>query len=520
MATYLMGIDAGTTGCKTCIFDLDGNMIGTDYREYPCYYPKPGWVEQIPEDMTPSLFESVRAAIRDAGVPAEDIKALAISTQGSVFGALDADDKLIRPFMGWQDARGVGYMERILNGEFIDPARYYEISGYPIATVPCITKYMWFKDNESDNFAKTARISHHQDFFLKEFGAEDWFVNDTATASRTGIFDIDKGEWSAEIVDAIGLDIDKLPRIVKAGEVVGRIPHDVAIQTDLAEGTLLCVGAMDQNCSTMGGGLVEEGAAIAVIGTYGAMYVVSEESRRDPNRTLIFKNNSGPENFTVEAASIASASCYRWFRDTICPLEVAMAKEFGALGNAYHLINRQIESVPAGSNGLLFLPYLQGASSGPRADPYARGGFLGITLGTTKAEMARAVMEGITLEMRDNVESIRKMGIPVEGIRVVGGATNSSTWNQMQADMYKVPVSVLEVSETGCLGAALYAGIGLGAYSSLNEAVDRAVRIKAVFEPNPDNYAAYDEAYERFVSGYESLAGGGFFRLLDRQQNK
>lgn len=520
MGTYLMGIDAGTTGCKTCIFDLDGNLIGTDYREYPCYYPKPGWVEQIPEDMTPALFESCRAAIRDAGIPAEEIKALAISTQGSVFGALDDDGQLIRPFMGWQDVRGVGYMEKILQGEYIDPVRYYEISGYPISTTPCITKYMWFKDNEQENFAKTKRISHHQDFFLKEFGAEDFFVNDTATAARTGIFDIDKGEWSQEIIDAIGLDINQLPRIVKAGEVVGKISRDISLQTDLAEGTLLCVGAMDQNCSTMGGGLVREGSAIGVIGTYGAVYVVAEESKRDPNRTLIFKNNSGPENFTVEAASIASASCYRWFRDSICSLEVAMAKEFGELGNAYHLINREIDSVAPGANGIVFLPYLQGAGSGPRADPYARGCFLGITLGTTKAEMARAVMEGITLEMRDNIESIRKMGIVVDAIRVVGGATNSNVWNQMQADMYKVPISVLEVSETGCLGAALYAGIGLGVYASLDEAVEKAVRIKAVFEPNPDNFDAYDQAYERFVVGYESLDQGGFFRFIDKQRNQ
>lgn len=293
--------------------------------------------------------------------------------------------------------------------------------------------------------------------------------------------------------------------------------HDAAVQTGLAEGTLLCVGAMDQNCSTMGGGLVREGTAIAVIGTYGATYVVTEESSRDPNGTLIFKNNSGPENYTVEAASIASASCYRWFRDTICSLEMAMAKEFGALGNAYRLINKFIESVPPGSNGLLFLPYLQGAASGPRADPYARGCFLGITLGSSKAEMARAVLEGITLEMRDNIESIRKVGIAVSDVRAVGGATNSAVWNQMQADMYKVPVSVLEVAETGCLGAAMYAGIGLGVYSSLDDAVARAVRIKAVYEPIPENYAAYDAAYARFVAGYESLAGGGFFRTLHEQ---
>ena len=514
MGTYLIGIDAGTTGCKTCVFDLDGNLIGSDYREYPCQYPHPGWVEQLPEDMTPALFESCRAAIRNAGVDPKEIKALALSTQGSVFGRLDKNEELIRPFIGWQDARGVEYVEKFRAGEYIDLDRYYQINGYPISTVPCITKYMWVKDNEPETWAKTQKISHHQDFFLKEFGAEDWFVNDTATASRTGIFDIEGGDWSQEILDAIGMGDAVLPRIVPAGTVVGKIPYEVALQTDLAEGTLLCVGAMDQNCSTMGGGLVRGGSAVSVIGTYGAVYVASDEDVRDPAGVLIVKNNSGPENYTVEAASIASASCYRWFRDTLGPLEVAMAKEFGELGNAYHLLNRQIDAVAPGANGITFLPYLQGAASGPRADPYARGCFLGLSHGTTKAEMARAVMEGITLEMRDNFEAIRNMGIVVDEIRAVGGATNSAVWSQMQADMYKVPVSVLEVPETGCLGAALYAGVGLGAYKDLEEAVDRAVRVKARYEPNPENFDCYDKAYARFVSGYTSLAEGGFFRHI------
>lgn len=514
MTTYLLGIDAGTTGCKTSVFDLEGNMVGSAYREYPCYYPNPGWVEQLPEDMTPAIFETVRAAIRDANVDPADVKSMAMSTQGSVFGPLDADEDLIRPFIGWQDTRGVDYVEQIRQGKFIDPDRYYEISGYPIATVPCLTKYMWFKDEEPDNWAKTVKLSHHQDYFLRAFGADDWFVNDTATASRTGIFDVETSQWSTEILEAAGLTGAELPRIVQAGTVVGKINRDISLQTGLAEGTLICVGAMDQNCSTIGGGLVHDGTAVSNIGTYGAIFVATEASVRDPNGTIIIKNNSGPENYTAEAASIASASSYRWFRDTLGSLEKAMAAEFGIDGNPYRLLNKQIESVGPGANGITFLPYLQGAGSGPRADSFARGAFLGISLGTTKAEMARAVMEGVTLEMRDNLESIRNMGVEVEEIRAAGGATQSSVWNQMQADMYQVPVAVLEVSETGCLGAALYAGIGLGAYEDADDAVNRTVRIKDVFEPNPDNREAYDKAYARFVKGYESLSEGGYFRFI------
>lgn len=512
MGKYLLGIDAGTTGCKTCVFDLEGKVIGSDYREYPCYYPQPGWVEQKPEDMTPSLFDSCKAAIIDSEVNAEEIIAMAISTQGSVFGPLDADNELLRPFIGWQDARGVDYVERIRNGEFIAPERYYEIAGYPIATVPCLTKYMWFKDNEPELFAKTAKISHHQDFFLKEFGADNYFVNDTATASRTGAFDIDKMDWSDEILSAVGLDKALFPKIVAAGEVVGEINHDISLLTGLAQGTKICVGAMDQNCSTLGGGLVAEGTAISVIGTYGAVYAVVDESMRDPNKTLIFKNNSGPENYTFEAASVASASGYRWFRDTFCRLECIISEETNM--DCYDLINEGINKVAPGANGITFIPYLQGAGSGPRNDPFARGCFLGLTLGTSKDEIARAVMEGITLEMRDNIESLRKIGIDLKELRLVGGATKSKMWNQMQADMYKMPVAVLEAGETGCLGAALYAGVGAGVYENFQDATKRTVRIKEVIQPNPDNYAAYDKAYERFVAGYEALNAADYFRKM------
>ena len=517
MGKYLIGIDEGTTGCKTCIFEFDGTVVGSDYREYPCYYPKPGWVEQTGWEITEGLFASCKAAIMNSGIDPKEVVALAISTQGSVWGPLDKDGELIRPFMGWQDARGASYVDRINNGEYIDPARLYQIAGYGPATVPALTKYLWFKDNEPELFAKTEYFASHQEYFLKQFGADDWFVTDTATASRTGVFDIDNCCWSKEIiVDALGLDITKFPKIVKAGTQVGTINQAISDATGLAVGTKLCVGAMDQNCSTMGGGLVKGGSAVAVIGTYGSTYVAMDENLRDPHRTLIFKHNSGPENYTFEAASIASASSYRWFRDVFGQLEVAAGKVIGE--DPYDLINKQIEMVGPGANGITFLPYLQGAGSGPRADSYARGCILNANLGTTRAEIARSIMEGITFEMRDNIDSIRRIGIELNDLRIAGGGTKAPLWCQMQADIYKQPVSVLQTSETGCLGAAIYAGVGAGVYKDYEEAAEKAVHIKEVYYPNPDNFEAYDKAFARFVTAYESLANGGFFALNKEEE--
>lgn len=509
MPQYLLGIDEGTTGCKTCVFDLEGNLIASDYREYPCYYPKPGWVEQVPEDITPALFESCKAAIAKSGVKKEDIAAIGISSQGAVWGPLDKDGNLLRPFFSWQDLRGTPYVDKIKAGEIIDPQRFYAITGYPIGAIFGATKYLWFKENEPELFEKTAYFSQHQDFFLREFGAEGFWA-DTATASRSALFDIDNLQWSDEVFDAFGLDSAKFPQIAKGGQVVGKIPKDVAEKTGLAEGTPICVAAMDQNCSTFGGGLVQGGDAVLVVGTYGSIYVGVDVPTRDPNGILTAKNNTGPENWTLEASAPASACSYRWYRDTFNGEEANAGKFLGV--DPYDLINRQVESVPPGAGGITFLPYLQGASGGARDNAYARGSLLGLTLGTSKPQIARAVMEGITMEMRDNVEAMRRANVVMKTIRLTGGATKSRLWNQMQADMYKAPVQILQTSETGCLGAALYAGVGACVYKDYAEAVETAVQIAETYDPNPAHYDAYDEAFERFSAGYESLDRGGYFK--------
>ena len=511
MKKYLLGLDEGTTGCKACVFDLEGNVVGEDYREYPCYYPQPGWVEQKGHEVTEGLFGSVKAAIENSGVNPKDIVSMAISTQGATWGSLDKDGNLIRPFIVWQDARGIKNAEKIINGELMNKKDYYQITGYNIGSVLAATKILWFKDNEPELYKKTALISTNQDYFNRQFGATEYWT-DTASASRLGIFDVDKREFSQEILDAFGIDKNLLPKVGRGGQVVGTVPSYISEKTGLAEGTLICIGAHDQNCSTIGGGLIKDGDAVLVMGTYGSIFVCSDKPIRDPNGILLVKNNVGPENFTIEAASTAAASSYRWFRDTFCMLEKSLA--YNLKIDPYELINDQIGLVPPGANGITFLPYLQGASEGARGDSYARGSLLGVTLGTTKGEIARAVMEGITLEMRDNIEAQYNAGVELKEVRLTGGATKSPLWNQMQADIYKVPVSILQTSETGCLGAAIYAGIGAGLFSSYEDAVEKVVHVKKTYYPNPDNFEAYDKAYEKYKMAYESLNKGGYFKML------
>jgi xylulokinase len=320
--------------------------------------------------------------------------------------------------------------------------------------------------------------------------------------------DVNNHVWAERIFEILQIRPDQRAKIsTECGKVVGKIPKDISEKCGLAEGTPICMGAHDQNCCTFGAGGIEDGVAVMVIGTFGSCFVISDKPIRDPNKKLVVKGNHGVGNWTIEAFSVTSASSFRWYRDTFGDLEVAAGKLFNE--NPYNLLTKQIDTVPPGANGITFLSFLQGAS-GSRINSAARGTFVGMNLGTTKADMARACMEGICYEMNDILVAQKAAGIKINGIRLTGGAANSPTWSQMLADICQQPIHLPAVSEVGCLGAALYAGIGVGIYKNPNDATDRVVKISKTFQPNPANFKAYEAGYKRFVSVYEALDGRVF----------
>ncbi|WP_028709754.1 xylulokinase [Propionicicella superfundia] len=503
MTQYLIGIDAGTTGCKACVFDTQGNMLARDYRAYPSYYPHPGYVEQSPDDMVPAVFDTCRAAVEKSGIRPQDVAGLSMSTQGSVIAMMDKHDELIRPFVSWQDIRGgreaiAWILDRIPRSEF------YRITGDPLGLLFSVTKYLWLKQNEPENWARTVKLLDQQDYFLRLLGADGYFT-DSATASRTGMMDIDEGVWSDRLHDLLGMPLDLRPEILsEPGRVMTRLGSDVAERMGLVAGTPVGMSTFDQNCNTFGSGAVESGAAVMVMGTFGSCFIVSDESIRDPDMTLVVKPNFGMGNYTIEAFSNTCASAYRWYHDVFGDSEQAAAAVSGR--NSYDVINDQIASVAPGADGVTFLPYLQGAS-GAKINDRARGMFLGMRLGTTKPAMARAVMEGVSFEMYDIVRAELAAGIQLDGIRLTGGAANSPLWCQMMADITQRPISVLKSSETGCLGAAMYAGLAVGAYASPHDAAAQAVQLTRTFTPDPTRFDVYQAAHRRFDEAYEALDG-------------
>ena len=510
MGKYLVGIDEGTTGCKTCIFDFEGNIVGTDYREYPCYYPGPGMVEQKSEDITPALFASCKDAIKGSGIDPKEIVALGLSSQAGPVGLINEKGEMLRDWIGWQDVRAQKKeCDEILSK--ISHDEYYNITGDPLGFTLEAARLIWLKNNEPEAYKGAWLICTMQDYFLKQFGADGYYT-DLSSASRASSCDVNNNCWSKKMIeDVYEMRMDQRAELTtECGRVVGHIDEEHSKLTGLPVGCNICVGAHDQNCCTFGGGGVDDGTAVMVIGTFGSCFVVSDTPIRDPAKKLIVKGNHGVGNWTIEAFSNTAASSFRWYRDTFGDFEKEQGAKSGE--DPYTIMTNAMdkESAP-GSNGVTFLPFLQGAA-GARGNANAKGTFLGMSLGTKKADMARSVLEGICFEMADIVYAEEAADIAVKAIRLTGGAAKSPFWCQMLADILQKPILLLQTSETGCLGAALYAGIGSGVYKDPHDAIGRAVKVTKQFDPNPANAAAYKEAYDRWVEAYDAL-NGRFYKV-------
>lgn len=510
---YFVGIDVGTLGSRCCIFDDEGRLVGNSYREYGCEYPKLGWVEQDINTLLEATYGVCKAVLRKSGVNPNNIGLVGFSTQRSVLIPVDADGEQVRNSIGWQDTRGVGEVENIKKE--ISPEKFYEITGKPITmNTPVLPKLLWYREKEPKNYEKTVIFGQVQDFFLKAFGADHYYI-DKHSASWYGFFDVIKGEYSEEILNALDIPREKLPEPVEAGSKVGEITPEVAEKTGFAEGTPLTVGGGDQGCALIGAGGIKKGIVSITMGTAGVVTSVSSDSTKDSQKGIIINRHLGTNNFQPEGISLAAASSYRWFRDTFGDLEKAIANSLGE--DPYDLINIQASRSKPGANGIVFLPYLASAGT-PYYDPRARGVYLGLQFAHNKGDIARATMEGISMEIKDMIESLKTAGISADRYRITGGATKSDLWNQVNADIFGKPVELLHTTEVSSLGATILGSIRVGFFKDMEEAVDKMVHVTKDFAPNMDKHKIYEKVYDVYTSAYKSLSEGGtFIKISDLQ---
>ena len=506
MGKYLVGIDEGTMSCKTCVFDLEGNLVASCSREYPCYAPKPGYVEQDIDEIRDRVFESCKGAITNAAIDPADILGVGFSNQGLTFVLIDENGNHLRDrTIGWQDIRHAEMLPQLR--EKIDAEEYFRLVGVPLGAYNT-SVLNWLQKYEPEMWKKVYKVCSHQDYFLKQLGAEDYYI-DEGSANFIGMLDVDTREWSPRAYALYGLRPEQLPIVAhQAGQVVGRVGPEVAEKTGLPVGCRVCVGANDANCCSFATGGVEKGIDIMVVGTAGASTLICEKPVRDPEMRIDLRGNQGMDSYMYFAMT-HTASSFRWFRDMLCALEVAVGKLMD--DDPYNIITKIAATSRPGANGVTALVCFQGVHV-HRNNDYAQGTLLGITLGTTKADLAQAILEGICFEMYSILKLKERLVGDVSLIRLCGGVAKSPYWCQMFADIMRRPIELTSATELGSLGAAMYAGVGTGVYADCRDAAQKCVHVTQRYFPNPNTFSAYDAAFRRWNEAYDTVCGAdGFY---------
>lgn len=496
---YLIGVDEGTTGCKASIFDQTGTVITIASREYPSYYPYPGWVEQSIDEIKEAVYASIREAIIAAsrqGVRAKDIVAISHSNQGITMVLLDENEKPVRDHtIGWQDLRYVDMMPELQLR--VDMDRYWHTGGMMFGTYN-IAVLNWLQKNEPENWSRVRHICSHQDYFLRQYGADGFFI-DEGCINFLSMANYKTNEWDDYMMGIFNVSKEMLPIPVHApGKVVGEVKEDFSELTGLPVGCKVCLGGLDTNCCALGAGVgTVAGTEVLIMGTAGVSVFITDRQELDPNRRVTVRSNPGFGNYQYYIMTNTGASSFRWFRDELCSMEVATAKLMHI--DPYSIITATAQNSKPGANGITALTSFQGSHTRIKNEK-ARGSFFGINLGTTKADLAQSILEGICYEMKDILKMNEDLyGKEVRKIRLCGGVAKSPYWCQMFADIFEKPIELTVVPELGCLGAAMCAGIGAGLFADVFSAVEQCVHVKETYRPNPDTAKIYRSSFKKWL---------------------
>jgi sugar (pentulose or hexulose) kinase len=502
----LAGIDIGTTGARCMIFDSAGRRVSQAYEEYPLIVLGGGLVEQSVSLLLETTARVCSAATSAAEVDATDIVSIGLSNQCAATCAVTSSGELIRPLISWQDTRAIEQVQQIADS--CPPEQFKQITGGPIAPQLTLPTILWLREHEPETFERADKWVQIQDIALRFLGVDGFYVDIPQTAFY-GMWDVPNGQWSDELMDIAGLNPASFGSPVPAGTQVGEISDAAAQRTGFAEGTPVCVGAGDLLCGMVGMGAISPGIAALTVGTSGSVQISMSEPRVDIDEFFTV-NHPRPGQWTMIAITLAAASAYRWFRDVFGQPERDNADRDG--GDAFEHLNRLAAQAPSGSGGLLFLPYLNSAGS-PYWNPLASGAFLGVTQNHDRSHFTRAIMEGVAFEMNDSLLALRSNDLVPDNIRIGGGATRSTLWNQIQADVYGIPLQLLQESESTSLGAAMLGGIGAGIFDGYDDCVDAMVHITDTVDPDITRHRHYAELHDAFTDAYHSLAATTFPKL-------
>jgi xylulokinase len=498
MAALILSHDIGTTGDKATLFRSDGALVASSFAAYPTHYRKSGWAEQSPTDYWEAFCSSTKTLLAASGSRTADVAVVSFSGQMMAALPVDAEGNPVRSSIIWADQRSTAEADEL--GQRVSPGKVYSITGHRLSASYSATKIMWIRKNEPDVYRKTAKFIHAKDFLVLRLTGR--MCSDYSDASGMNLLDITAMRWSTEILDAAGISASLLPDLFESPTVVGKVSAAAAALSGLVSGTPVVIGGGDGACATCGAGVVKEGDAYICLGTSTWMATASRKPLIDPRqRTVSFCHFYKGLYFPCGSMQAGGGSL-KWFKDTLADCESAAVR--GA-GDVYDLLNAKARAVPAGSEGLLFLPYLMGERS-PWWNSNARASFIGLSMRHSKGHMIRAVMEGVAYNMRIIAEVFGELGMSFELFRMIGGGAKSPVWRQIFADVLGRPVTTLNfLDEATSVGAAIAGGVGVGIFPNIEEAA-RIVRQVERTEPDPVPAAVYGKGYRAFTRSYEQLA--------------
>ena len=498
MRQYILAHDLGTTGNKATLYDPDGRLVGSDFSGYTTEYAHSNWAEQDPSDWWDAVVVSSQRLLKKHAISSDEIACITFSGQMMAAVPVDEHGQPLRSAIIWADQRSTPQTQWLEKHVPFDEV--YSITGHRLSESYSLFKILWLRDNQPDVYHNTHKFLHAKDFIVAKLTGN--FVTDTSDASGMDLYDLENGGWSEIIVEAAEMDITKLPDVHLSTDVVGRVLPDVADIVGVAAGTPVVIGGGDGVCASAGAGVVAEGSAYNYVGSSSWIALATSDPIYDPEYRTFTYCHLVPGMYMPTGTTQSAGASYQWARDNVCRLEVQTAELLDI--QPYELMDNEANMSPVGANGLLFLPYLMGERS-PHWNPKAKGAFVGLTIRHTRADIIRAILEGVTLNLYTILQAFTAQGAEVEAMRLIGGGAKARFWNQIMADVYGIPVyrmSILE--EATSMGAALAGGIGVGMYKdfSLAESMNP---IAEVIEPNAASHAVYSELVPIFRETYEVL---------------
>ena len=480
---YYIGVDLGTSAVKLLLMEADGTIRNVVSKEYPLYFPHPGWSEQKPEDWWSAVVEGIRELVPETD--REKVAGLSFGGQMHGLVMLDENDEVIRPAILWNDGRTgkqTDYLNQEIGKETL--SKYTANIAFAGFTAP---KILWVKENEPENFSRICKIMLPKDYLA--YRLTGVHCCDYSDASGMLLLDVQHKCWSREMLEICGIKEEQMPTLFESYEKVGNLKPEVAQELGLSENCIVAAGAGDNAAAAVGTGTVGDGQCNVSLGTSGTVFISSKEFGVDPNNALhAFAHSDG--HYHLMGCILSAASCNKWWMD-----EIIGTEDYG---------KEQESIVKLGENHVFFLPYLMGERS-PHNDPNARGTFIRMTMDTSRADMTQAVLEGVAFAIRDSFEIAKSLGIQIERTKICGGGAKSPLWRRIIANVLNIKVDRIASEEGPALGGAMLAAVADETFTSVEDAAGKIVRIIETIDPEPELASKYEKQYQKFAKIYPEV---------------